>query len=123
METAQAAGAAWMVENPANCGDRSGVAWWPRFDDHAPLWLLPRVSAALEKTRAGKMTFVQYALGAPAGKYTTVAFSPSARAHLSALETAVCTHGEGGHQQVAHGRDEAGRARAAAAAAYPLRMN
>eukprot|EP00965_Chrysotila_dentata_P155682 5145205-Pleurochrysis_carterae.AAC.1 len=123
IETAQAAGAAWMVENPADCGDRSGAAWWPRFDEHAPLWLLPRERAALEKTRAGLVTFAQCALGAPARKFYTVAFSPSMRAHVSALEAASCTHGEGGHQQVAHGRDEAGRARAPAAAACPPHMN
>eukprot|EP00965_Chrysotila_dentata_P243544 6205473-Pleurochrysis_carterae.AAC.1 len=43
---AQSADAMWMVENPADCGDADGLAWWPRFRDHAPLWLLPRMRDA-----------------------------------------------------------------------------
>eukprot|EP00965_Chrysotila_dentata_P071367 2358703-Pleurochrysis_carterae.AAC.1 len=34
-----AAGAAdtpWALENPADYGDREGVAWWERFADRAP---------------------------------------------------------------------------------------
>eukprot|EP00965_Chrysotila_dentata_P038971 1295013-Pleurochrysis_carterae.AAC.1 len=49
-ETAHAAGIAWMIENPADCGDPDGAAWWPRFRDHAPLWQLPRMRAALAAT-------------------------------------------------------------------------
>eukprot|EP00965_Chrysotila_dentata_P086598 2859417-Pleurochrysis_carterae.AAC.1 len=39
-----------MIENPADCGNPGGVAWWPRFRDHGPLWKLPRVCAALKAT-------------------------------------------------------------------------
>eukprot|EP00965_Chrysotila_dentata_P101589 3354198-Pleurochrysis_carterae.AAC.1 len=88
-----------MVENPADCGDKGGPAWWPRFDDHAPLWLFSRIHAALEETHAHRVTFAQCALGAPARKFTAVAYSPNARTHVGALEVAVCTHGEGGHRQ------------------------
>eukprot|EP00965_Chrysotila_dentata_P135306 4473938-Pleurochrysis_carterae.AAC.1 len=42
---------------------------------------------------------------------------------MGALAAATCTHGEDGHAQVAHGRDAQGKARAAAAAAYPPPMN
>eukprot|EP00965_Chrysotila_dentata_P115820 3828511-Pleurochrysis_carterae.AAC.3 len=37
LREAQGAGACWMVENPADCGDPSSEAWWPRFSTHAPL--------------------------------------------------------------------------------------
>eukprot|EP00965_Chrysotila_dentata_P027310 907296-Pleurochrysis_carterae.AAC.1 len=39
------------------------------------------------------------------------------------LRKAQCTHGAMGHREVAHGRDDSGRARATAAAAYPADMN
>eukprot|EP00965_Chrysotila_dentata_P089989 2969885-Pleurochrysis_carterae.AAC.1 len=91
-----------MIENPADCGDPDGAAWWLRSRDHAPLWQLPRMRAALAATGGAMVT---------------------AKAHAGALEAAACTHGEDGHAQVAHGRDAAGRARATAAAAYPPQMN
>eukprot|EP00965_Chrysotila_dentata_P139094 4599715-Pleurochrysis_carterae.AAC.1 len=43
----------WAVENPADCGDASGPAWWPRMADHAPLWLLPCMREATAATSAG----------------------------------------------------------------------
>eukprot|EP00965_Chrysotila_dentata_P121487 4016383-Pleurochrysis_carterae.AAC.1 len=70
---AQAAGASWMVENPAHCGDPSGEAWWPRFASHAPLWLYPPMREALEAAGGRTVKFAQCALGAASRKYTTVA--------------------------------------------------
>eukprot|EP00965_Chrysotila_dentata_P184023 6076285-Pleurochrysis_carterae.AAC.1 len=78
---------------------------------------------ALEEAGAGFVTFAQCALGAPTRKYSKVAHSGGALAHLNGLKAAKCTHGEDGHTQVAHGRDATGRARATAAAAYPPQMN
>eukprot|EP00965_Chrysotila_dentata_P130190 4304538-Pleurochrysis_carterae.AAC.1 len=43
--------------------------------------------------------------------------------HVQRLRGARCTHGAKRHDEVAHGRDEHGAARAAAAAAYPRGMN
>eukprot|EP00965_Chrysotila_dentata_P235941 6201047-Pleurochrysis_carterae.AAC.1 len=71
MLAADEAGAVWAVENPADCGDPSGVAWWPKFASHAPLWVFPAVREALQRTRAGSVTFAQCALGAAARKFTT----------------------------------------------------
>eukprot|EP00965_Chrysotila_dentata_P191437 6174527-Pleurochrysis_carterae.AAC.1 len=84
---------------------------------------MPSVRAALAEAGAEKVTFAQCALGAPVRKYTTVACAPGLREGLGELERAQCTHGTGGHPEVAHGRTAEGAARAARAAAYPRRMN
>eukprot|EP00965_Chrysotila_dentata_P033099 1102264-Pleurochrysis_carterae.AAC.1 len=62
-------------------------------------------------------------MGARARKFTTLAFAPALRPHMDAFAQARCTHGRGGHSEVAHGRGEGGIARASAAAAYPPAMN
>eukprot|EP00965_Chrysotila_dentata_P161560 5336253-Pleurochrysis_carterae.AAC.1 len=116
VRAAHSAGASWMVENPAVCGDPTGVAWWPRFAEHAPLWLYPPMRSALDAADAESVTFAQCALGAEARKYTTVAMSADLAHHVGELRRAVCTHGTEGHAAVAHGRDAHGRARATAAA-------
>eukprot|EP00965_Chrysotila_dentata_P106286 3510456-Pleurochrysis_carterae.AAC.1 len=37
-EAAEESGTPWIIENPADCGEAGGLAWWPRFADHAPIW-------------------------------------------------------------------------------------
>eukprot|EP00965_Chrysotila_dentata_P126844 4195782-Pleurochrysis_carterae.AAC.1 len=91
--------------------------------DHAPLWLLPRIRDALAESGAGRVTFAQCALGARARKYTTVAHAPELAPLMGELLAAQCTHGGDRHPEVAYGRDQAGRALAAQAAAYPYGMN
>eukprot|EP00965_Chrysotila_dentata_P026854 891245-Pleurochrysis_carterae.AAC.1 len=99
VRAADAAGCAWMVENPADCGDPGSVAYWPRFSSHAPLWCYPRIREALEAGRAHFLTCAQCALGAPTRKYTTLAFSPPMEAHVRRLRAARCTHGTSGHAE------------------------
>eukprot|EP00965_Chrysotila_dentata_P169334 5592073-Pleurochrysis_carterae.AAC.1 len=70
-----------MVENPADCGDPTGAAYWRRFRSHAPLWLYPRMRDTLEAEHAHFLTCAQCAFGAPIRKYTTLAFSTSMEAH------------------------------------------
>eukprot|EP00965_Chrysotila_dentata_P021510 712560-Pleurochrysis_carterae.AAC.1 len=123
VQAADGAGAAWAVENPADCGDPGGAAWWPCFASHAPLWTFPAIQSALQRTRAELVTFAQCALGADTRKFTTVAVSPTVAPHAGRLRAAQCTHGVEGHRAVAHGRDAQGRPRAKAAAAYPPQMN
>eukprot|EP00965_Chrysotila_dentata_P041849 1388735-Pleurochrysis_carterae.AAC.1 len=112
-----------MIENPADCGDTAGMAWWPRFEDHAPLWLMPKMRRAAMTTGAGMLTLTQCASGAPVRMYTTLAYAPGMHAHVGELTAAVCSHEEEQHTHRAHGRDGEGRARASAAAAYPHAMN
>eukprot|EP00965_Chrysotila_dentata_P085535 2821514-Pleurochrysis_carterae.AAC.1 len=82
---AEAVGTPWALENPADCGDPRGLAWWPRFAEHAPLWLLPIMQEALGRAGAEYVTFAQCALGAATRKYTTVACAASLRPRLRQL--------------------------------------
>eukprot|EP00965_Chrysotila_dentata_P235987 6201078-Pleurochrysis_carterae.AAC.1 len=102
---AHAAEVFWAIENPADCGEVRGVAWWPRFASHPPV------------------TFAQCALGAAVRKSTTIATAPGMRVYAGRLVEAQCTHGTGAHGGVAHGRDADGAPQARAAAAYPAEMN
>eukprot|EP00965_Chrysotila_dentata_P057835 1917564-Pleurochrysis_carterae.AAC.1 len=88
VQPADDAGAAWAVENPADCGDPDGAAWWPRFASHAPLWVFPAMRSALQRTRAELITFAQCALGADSRKYTTIAASRAAAPHAERLKAA-----------------------------------
>eukprot|EP00965_Chrysotila_dentata_P059204 1965035-Pleurochrysis_carterae.AAC.1 len=71
VQAADAAGVVWAVENPADCGDPGEAAWWPKFASHATLWAFPAIREALQRARAGSVTFAQCALGAAARKFTT----------------------------------------------------
>ena len=112
-----------MLENPSDRGDRDSPAWWARYADHAPLWLQPSIQEAAAQTGARPRTFAQCAFGAPWQKWTTILHSVGMDPFLAALDTHGCDHGRVPHAAVAHGRDEAGRARAEEAAAYPPRLN
>eukprot|EP00965_Chrysotila_dentata_P100433 3318969-Pleurochrysis_carterae.AAC.1 len=61
-----------MLENPADCGDPDGIAYWPRFRHHAPLWRFPSIRAELEDAHAHTLTCAQCALGAATRKFTTL---------------------------------------------------
>eukprot|EP00965_Chrysotila_dentata_P085142 2808897-Pleurochrysis_carterae.AAC.1 len=113
VEAAHGAGIPWAMENPADCGDARGPAWWPRMADHAPLWLLPRVRQAMQMAEAQTVTFAQCALGARARKYTTLANGRALSPFLGQLRDARCTHGADANPEVAYGRDQAGIALAA----------
>eukprot|EP00965_Chrysotila_dentata_P026980 895505-Pleurochrysis_carterae.AAC.1 len=85
---------------------------------------MPEVQDAMGAAGAGFTTFAhQCALGARVRKYTTVAHAPALRGWMGSLERAQCAHGDGGHVEVAHGRDASGAARTPLTAAYPRRMN
>ena len=120
---AHAAGAAWALENPADRGDRLSPAWWPKYSDHAPIWLNAHVAAAIAAAGATKRTFAQCSFGAPWQKYTTIAHSAELCEAMAPLDDMGCTHGDVPHEHHAHGRDSEGRGRAAQAAAYPPSMN
>ena len=122
VRAAHQAGVPWAVENPVDRADEAGRGrwYWPSKADHAPLWRMPCMRAALELTGARTATFPQCALGAAVQKYTTLAFSPSLETSLGALRGLACGHAE--HAQVAYGRDARGQSRAEAAAAYPQPM-
>lgn len=123
IEAAHAAGCAWALENPADRGDPNSKAWWPRYADHAPLWVQPAVADAIAATGASRRTFAHCAFGAKEQKWTTIAHAAALDGELQGLDGRACLHGTERHEAVAHGRFADGSSRAAAAAAYPEAMD
>ena len=121
---AHAAGASWVIENPADRGDRRSPAFWEKHADHAPLWLQPAVATAIAGAAgAREATFAQCAFGATTQKWTTVAYSSDLEGLLAPLRQRPCDHGATAHDGRAHGRAADGSSLSAASAAYPLAMN
>ena len=121
-DVAEEAGAMVIIENPAA---RSGppigaaAAYWHSKRDHGSMWH----TGVARRTPRPAFTFAQCAFGAPVQKWTTIVASPAMAASLAGLHRRGCQHGAQRHPQQAHGRDEAGNARAERAAAYPRAMN
>ena len=69
---AEAAGALWMVENPADRADRHSVAYWPRFADCGAIWRMPAFVELEHRARPSKALLAQCALNAPAQQLTTL---------------------------------------------------
>ena len=123
IEAAHAAGCAWALENPADRGNRDSKAWWPRYADHAPLWVQPRVADAIQAAGASVRTFAHCAFGAKEQKWTSIAHAAALDTVLCALDDRPCSHGTERHDAVAHGRFADGTSRSAASAAYPEAMD
>mmetsp|Transcript_17172 Transcript_17172/g.37124 ORF Transcript_17172/g.37124 Transcript_17172/m.37124 type:complete len:88 (+) Transcript_17172:118-381(+) len=79
--TAYEAGVAWMLENPADSGDRNNSAtFW--FPDHAPLWMVPFIRLALDESGAQTVTFSQCESGAKARKHMTLAYAAARKPYV-----------------------------------------
>ena len=120
---AEAAGAAWAIENPADRGDASSPARWEKHADHAPLWLMPAVRDAIASAHGIMRTFAQCAFAAKVQKWTTIAHSRGLSAEMAPLAERVCAHGRVSHEERAYGLAPDGSSNSAAAAAYPEAMN
>ena len=120
---AQAAGAAWALENPADRGDRASPAWWPEYVDHGPIWLVEPVRRAIRDAGGQSRTFAQCAFGGRTQKWTTIAHSGGLAEWMAPLDDHGCRHGRVAHDEQASGRRPDGSSRAADAAAYPVRLN
>ena len=123
IRAATASGTAWAIENPADRGDETSLAWWDRYPDHAPIWLSPPVRDAIAAGGGVTRTFAQCSFAAPVQKWTSIAHSPCLSADLAPLDDMPCRHGRVRHAEQAHGRHADGSSRADAAAAYPPAMN
>lgn len=112
-----------LIENPAaRSGPPVGAleAYWRRHAMHGSMWHL-RVARASQMRR---VTFAQCSFGALVQKYTTIAMSALVAEICAAeLGSMTCQHGHAQHDFQAIGRDQQGRSRSEAAAAYPTRMN
>ena len=60
---ADAVGAVWMLENPADRGDPLSPAFWARFSDHGCMWHMPLLSEVALATSASRATLAQCELG------------------------------------------------------------
>ena len=108
VEAAAEAGVAWAVENPADRGDRGSDAWWAAFADHAPLWKVPVVAAAIAAAGGHARTFAQCSFGAKVQKWTTIVHAPALDSVLAALDARGCAHGRVPHEERAWGRNADG---------------
>ena len=93
IDAADAAGAAWALENPADRGDPTSRAWWPKFADHAPLWKVPAVRLAIARAGGRLIDFAQCAFGAPVHCRSEPAAhpsQPSISARRTSLRSPIC---------------------------------
>lgn len=118
----EAAGGVGVVENPAArngppIGDQR--AFWRRHQHHGSVWHTQKAKAS----GLIRLTFAQCAFGAPVQKWTTFGISAALVPAFQSISERGCSHGMGPHPQQAHGLDQDGKARSAAAAAYPTQLN
>ena len=122
-------GGAFVIENPVDRGDPTGLARrfynkdrFPRCDEHGPLWLHPAIKRLIRKTGALFVMFDQCVLGSKFMKSTCLLVSPVLYPRLRHLWGCRCVCTEL-HEDVAIGKDRNGNFNSARAAAYPEAMN
>ena len=111
-------GGSFCIENPVD--RHEGPHARSQWRGHCPLWALPTVRAFALNRRAIFVDFAMCAFGSPYQKLTTVMLSPDMTWLAEQLQARTCTHGPGGHSEIAVGFDGNGSAVSAAAAAYPI---
>ena len=114
-------GAEWILENPADRGDRSTSLFLEAR--HAPLWEMPEIKAlaADESLGTESVTFPLCAFGAAVQKYTTFLATSRLATLLRPLNSLKCTHKN--HDQQVGGQEVDGVWSSAAHAAYPPDLN
>ena len=118
---AVAAGTEFIIEQPADRGDRSMPHTF-LFADHAPLWLYPAIVELREDAECRLCTFAQCMLGSEFQKYTTFMYTPGLATWLDPWSALRCTHSS--HPKIAGGTQDAeGTWASRPAAAYPGAMN
>eukprot|EP00965_Chrysotila_dentata_P181534 5992179-Pleurochrysis_carterae.AAC.2 len=70
LRAAHDAGAEFVLEHPADLGAHNSPIYL--HGRHAPLWLMPDITALTADSGASLVTFPQCALGAAAQKYTSL---------------------------------------------------
>ena len=114
---ADAAGAAWLIENPAEVGEQ-GTTWhWQEKASHASLFDMPAIKAAIGSTISARRTFAMCAFGCGFQKWTQVVCGGRLLKPSQALNSRVCVHAK--HDVRLNTVDENGNHRAPLAAEYP----
>jgi hypothetical protein len=121
VEVCESLGIAWMIENPAQRGDKSTDAYWKEFEDWGFLWDRPRIKQLISRG-ARKFLLPHCAFGSPFQKYIEILCSvdllPLAEQMLGCFK---CTHTK--HADQAVGKDDRGRSKAGFTATYPEKLN
>lgn len=125
LDAAEGRGTPWAVENPAPRNDPESPAFWPRYRDWGTLWdclvtlgCCPegRDCPVANTVKPSQSLVAACAFGARYQKWTMFWSSLNSAPLRQRLQDRLCTHAS--HEQLAHGTDEAGNSRAAAAAQY-----
>ena len=110
----------WAIENPADRAQR-GPAFWAKFADWGTVWDQPR-ARRLMQLGAKRHLVPLCMLGSPFQKYLQVLVSPLIEEMATQLfGHLACTHSS--HADLAIGKDERGRSKAASTSTYPVAFN
>ena len=122
LTAAHRAGAQFVLENPADRGDKENLLLY-QVAEHGPIWHDPHVRALQGACGAESVTFAQCMFGADVQKYTTLLFTPGLAPMLRPLHQMVCSHTPGTHTMAGGAQREDGTWNSAPAAAYPADFN
>ena len=116
------AGAQFILENPADRGDKENELLY-QVEEHGPIWLDPHVQALRNSCGAESVTFAQCMFGADVQKYTTLLFTAGLAPMLRPLHQMVCSHAPGTHTMAGGAQRDDGSWNSAPSAAYPTDFN
>ena len=116
------AGAQFILENPADRGDKENTLLY-QIEEHGPIWLDPYVKALSGSCGAESVTFAQCMFGANVQKYTTLLFTAGLAPMLRPLHQMVCSHAPGTHTMAGGAQRDDGSWNSASSAAYPTDFN
>ena len=116
------AGAQFILENPADRGDKENELLY-QVEEHGPIWLDPHVQALRGSCGAESVTFAQCMFGADVQKYTTLLFTAGLAPMLRPLHQMVCSHAPGTHTMAGGAQRDDGSWNSAPSAAYPTDFN
>lgn len=115
--TAYRAGGTFVIENPADRGDRECKLFEERFADHAPLWVMPAIRHLAGQSSPTWATVPMCAFRSEFQKWTTLMAAGPAATNLRVLSYLPCLHPT--HTATADGEDEAGTPLSVRAGEYP----
>lgn len=116
-QTAYQAGGTFVIENPADRGDRASSLFEERFADHAPLWVMPAIRHLGRQSSPVWVTVPMCAFMSEFQKWTTLMAAGPAAAYLLVLNHLPCLQPT--HAATAEGEDEVGVPLSVRAGEYP----
>ena len=120
LSAAHAVGAEFILENPADRGDRTEPSLFIS-DEHGPIWQLPELQTLATQCGAATSTFAQCRFSADHQKYTTLMYTAGLAPILHGWNTLRCNHTS--HVADAGGKLDTNGWSSRTSAAYPADMN